>query len=747
MAAGLYAFAHPDSFSQEDFSLLSGLGEDQAFKDHLNTYQNDVLMPYIREIKVGDETVGTNGGDKARKFAPDGDGGRGGDYDFLLKEIIPILYLFKDRADVVTNDMVWLLLSQGRGGAEGLPYTGKELDYLQFDLEYFHLFRMKAPETENHLLMIYGWKYLVNNYVKWAAHLDPGHARYDSRIKAAYDRNPGHYHNNREITDFVLAMLGRIVYNDLFETNAKAYESFSISAIMNFFSFADKVFPENTDCLKVKKAAQNALDYLAAKFAFQSLEGKRVAPMRRNWDYHRSVGYYENDYVPFIFGVLSGAHSYSDYTGEDVYPDALEGSRKSKNAPYFFAKLDQGAGFALWAALLDYRIPDAIHDFMIHKYSGFWSRMQSRYTSDHYGLSLALDPGPGAIRNMADQKPRYFNSDGAIFMSGHFKPVTQFYFVTRDYLNAAGGYFRKYYDDTLGDMDMLHKALKTYHAQSRAYAVITKGDDGYWGKDKDLMGEHMLTMIGNAPYFWESKELATYKNLSFGYLVAGEEDRWNDWPQKYPAAWDVHIAEPDFMIGHACFKIFDFTRMEEHPLCGYYVVFARVRKNRKRGQYKHYARGLWEIVPAHIADSAAGLKQMVEAKNPPSFYSWDERIPYYYVSAVTGEKFQIDNKYGASDNCSAFEKIWDEQGREMDLVDYHVNNCSADSLKNDIGLIDVWQVDGNYQFTGYKYATGRGDGHIEIKNPHLEAAELTVKIDSRDYKNPLHNDPERSCPL
>lgn len=59
----------------------------------------------------------------------------------------------------------------------------------------------------------------------------------------------------------------------------------------------------------MRTAAQDALDYLAATFAFQSLEMKRTGPFRRSMHNMRRPGIYENDGVVFAFGVLAGGHS------------------------------------------------------------------------------------------------------------------------------------------------------------------------------------------------------------------------------------------------------------------------------------------------------------------------------------------------------------------------------------------------------------------------------------------------------
>jgi hypothetical protein len=56
--------------------------------------------------------------------------------------------------------------------------------------------------------------------------------------------------------------------------------------------------------------------------------------------------------------------------------------------------------------------------------------------------------------------------------------------------------------------------------------------------------------------------------------------------------------------------------------------------------------------------------------------------------------------------------------------------------------LDVWQVDPDYAFTGYKYAETPSTGRVVIRNPHFSTEQL-VDINSSDYKNPTSNNPTR----
>jgi len=708
IGAGLYVFAYPSYFSPSDMHKLSGLDTSEKLVAHKEAFQAEVRA-YLRTASAAGRGVGTED-----------------DYDFVLKEILPILYVFKDFPDVLDNDMVWYLLSQGN--PERVPFTGEGLEetsYLQYYFRkvYFSfvIFKLKQPETENHVLMIYGWRYLASQFIKWIASLNPSHPRYDGRILGLYQKHPSFYANGKTVTDFMLQILGRVLHSDLFETNAKPYEGFSISAIMNIFSFADKTFPNDTDSLRVKKAAQNALDYLAARFAFQSLESKRIAPMRRERKRRAAIGYYDGDYVPFIFGTLSGAYRYNDLVGTAV---------------------GQEWGFALWSALLDYRLPDGIHDFMINKHTGYWARMHSSYGTGQYAFEYKV--GGGMPSN---QLAKYFNPDGSVYVKGDFSPVIQFYFVTPDFINVAGGQYRRVLESA--PFDTYEEKVREYDVLSRPNTIVTKGkDDGHWGDNITLMEQDLITLRGQED-FWESRNLATYKSLTVGYYKSSSS-KHTHWPHRIPPAWELfHTKEMDFSIGsRAHFRIYDFTgKTVSHPMAGYYVIVGKVSQNHRGGQYREYARGLYEVVPGSKFATFRMLRDHVVKNNDVK--GLDNNGDYYYTLASTGEKVQFYRKFGssASPSCHTFQRMWDSAGREMDVSSYQVNNCDLSRMEKSARLMDVWEVDKDYQFTGRQFASSSYQrGKFYIRNPFVPGSSL-LTLDSSNYSKPVSSYIDRTGPL
>lgn len=720
--AGLFAFANPDLFDEEDFARLSYLPEGSVFDQHKDVFFRNI-SDYMSSIEIF-ETIGTDFGDfdtpGIGKFGPDGTTQIfGGDWDFYLTFLIPILYQFIDRTDVLSNDMRWDLLRQGTVEGE-IPYSGNSLSYLEVNLFVYKFspiakFRVRMTETENHILQIYTWKYLVNNYVRYIAQLDPSDDRYDPRVADLYANNPEHYTNSPELVDLMLQMTGIILHKDLFETNSKPYEAYSAISLLILHSYVDTLFPDDENNQKIKLAAQNALDLLAVKFTFQTFEGKRIAPMRRNWGSKKVMGFYESDYIPMMFAMLSGVNFFQ------VQSDVFDYRRE---------------GVIMQTALLDYRLPVEIHDYMLDRYDGFWARMQSLYYSDHFYLSYntsfltSRDP-PEPYPTPA----KFFESDGKPANSGVFRPLPQVYFGTNDYLNSAGGCGLNYFaiEGPLRFLPFEIKTLADLRAIAKPNVVLNGADYSFYGDNITQLEDDFLTMRGEMdPAI--SKNLNTYKSFTFGYL-RGESrmDRYMEWPMTVPSTWGEALVR-EFSLNRAHFRVYDFSSSAEmHPMYGYYVITSRVSKFPIGRDFRRVARGFWEIVPARMFESADELATFVQQHNPGSFFSGNVLHPYKYVLATTGEKIKIDQRAGGFgvNMCSAFRAIWSPDGKRQDLEAYHFDTRRLKKME-DVGILDVWEVDSNYMF-GEKIAGATGDGRLFVKNEHVGS---TLLIDGSDYNKP-----------
>jgi hypothetical protein len=679
------------------------------------------------------------------------------DYDMVLKEVATLMFSFLDDRNpddgslLVHNDMVWGLICQkGDGGCDAqaiATFSGQDTKLK------FRAGPYDWSETENHVLMIHTWRYLVNDYVKWVGDVlhrtDQAHPRYDGRIRQLYLKDPARYDNDgaagQPIVNLLLSALGRPLHNGMFEENSKVYESLSLHAALNVVMGANKLFVTESGS-RLKAAAKNMVDFLAAKHALQSFEGKRYAPFRRNYDYRRRLGIGNNDYVGDMLGILSGAYSWSDGATDPVFHQvsgtAYPNSRYSSDAIGAGYEIDGAAGHALWTGIFadetQYELHGAIHDLSLNKHNGYFLRMNTLFTLDHYGRF----------------SPKYFDSNGVAIKSGTRSTSPEFYFMTPTFANVSGGWWRQYFNrrefqNLLGNFleagsfgifdtgdDAAVAASNTYNWISVPYAIIPRGDVGrFWGikgDDRALTQADVPLMVGNRTYQHESRNIWTYKNFSYGYhwFESGDVDRHTRWPQDYPSSWGNGL---EFQINRASFRVIDRRASE-----GYYVIMALVSKSdlSDRELY-NYGRGFWEVVPGHLFADANALKARVVAYNPTTNFpnrtsSGSGTKHYWYKLAVSGDTLMLDQKMGADPSCQAIMEIKNHQGTVMSLDRELTNHCSDASLRA-MPLIEAREVDTNFRFTGRSYAHGAGDGRVRICNPFTDQQ---LMLDSSDYRYP-----------
>jgi hypothetical protein len=776
------------TFTGSDWTLFSGLGASRPLAEHQAKFR-EVVGQYFDQVHAYTQ-VGTEGPGK-----PEDASGGSGDYDFPLRDIVALIYLFLDEPEVLDNEMIFKLIRHGEveftPSGDGwsvsgpVPFSGQDLDeWLAAGPDgkhYFHLelpvvsefpldlilptpsIKMSTPETENHLLGIYAWRFLLNDYLTFVHELQPGDDRdhrIDARLKALVDSDPGRYVNGPGIIDFVLQLLGRTPHAGMYESNAKPYGAYAMSPIFAFYQAADRLFPDDPDRQRIKVAAHTALDYLAAEFAVQSLEGKRMAPFRRNNKQQEKASFSISDYAPNIWGALTGAYA---------FPDGEQG-------PYHWTRIDQEGGFALWAVLSGYQVPRAVHDLMLNKHGGYFARVQTRYSKTGYPLQYTVGPGgPGPIGNPPNPpfaRPRYFQDiafeppEWGVPGPGEFTPATQLYFATPDYLNSSGGHNLAYYfeievplavvdliiagtvglppipglrdlvrtflNDSINGLGFVQK-VRGSDVISRPSTLILRGDLQPDGTVESL--EAVLPAMRGQDAFWASKNLSTYKSFGLGYTFRpGGHDRHLAWPQRYPAAWDASVAARPG-IGRAAFQVFDFVDQPDHPLAGNYWVIARFSKSLNRGQFREYGRGLWEVVPGHQFPDAAALAARIKELNPGSHFDDDEDNHYTYRLATTGESVLIHNRFGSSATDQAILELRSAAGENIPLNRYLADMRDKEALRA-IPLLDAWQVDRDHGFTGLKYAHADGHGRVTLHNPFVGQ---TVWMDSSNYKEPTRS--------
>lgn len=231
--------------------------------------------------------------------------GTHGDYDFFLTELVLALYAFADRPDILYPDTVRhivdvLLTEKGGDSDHWTPGIGG----------------LPLPETENHILMTEGSRYLTNQWIAKEGNADP---EFDN-LKNGLE----HY---------LLGFLEGMERAGVWEYNSIPYAGYTIRALLNLESFAST---------PVRASARRVLDRMNWDYALGSLAFRRYAPFRRapgraretqlDADYHTSV--------------MKAWMSLGGVQGLQV----------------------RHAGqHAMWAGFTSYRLPDAVADWVLSK--------------------------------------------------------------------------------------------------------------------------------------------------------------------------------------------------------------------------------------------------------------------------------------------------------------------------------------------------------------------------------------------
>lgn len=589
--------------------------------------------------------------------------GTNGDFDFVLMSALSVLYRFRTLPELLDDASVDRLL---RLDCSGAPDYQDCPDHTALHPLLYAEGPICVAETENHSLMIYTWDFLVH---QWQSNVSP---RQGELLPA--EPSP--------VRTRILSMIGRVMHNDLWETNARSYEAFTLRALHLLASYsADD---------QVRRAAENAAHFIAAKYAFQSFHGKRLPPMRRNWDYRGQYGLYQHDYLPAQLGVLVGDTTFA--TDCDEYHCGFSDS--------------SSLGFALEAVLSKYRIPAAIADHMLRPDGGrpgygSWARMQGRYQEYDYALG---EPSYGSNYGLA------------------VEPAHEFYFRTAGYLNSAGGRSEKYstlsnifneaYDKAQVAAVFLDKSivlagalelgqdaveeqfedtLRSLDFVARPSMLIGGADTGYW---RGLSSAMLQTELfkGDGPSY--SNNTGVCKNLTVGYGMSSL-------PRFTVAAAAT--------VGSSVIKVYDPASTRSiFPYGDYYLVVGSLTSTI----------GFYEVIPRKLFATPEDALFAVLSNQ-----DWASD-PYSYRMTVSGEFVKVNPSYPSG---VPFESI------DGDPSAVSTQHYGAVSETQYFPLIDVREVDDTYNFTGTYYACGTGDGLVVVDNPALNERLI---LDSRDPQAP-----------
>ncbi len=237
-----------------------------------------------------------------------------GDYDCTLAVLIPILFLFGDNPAVLypdtRNHLLNVLLTLE--GGEPKTFVPRTLGLVR--------------DTENHLLMAEGSRYLKNRWLML-------HGSRDTK------------HNNavNGLETWILNMLEELRMAGLYEFNSIPYEGYSLTALLNLEAFGSE---------RVKRAARNLLDKLNWNYALGSLSFRRFPPFRRQYSHANDTSLNGDRHTPLIKLWMSLLF---DFSGN--------------------LSVHSGRHIALWACWSPYRLPDETARWIIKKPTNYYVKI------------------------------------------------------------------------------------------------------------------------------------------------------------------------------------------------------------------------------------------------------------------------------------------------------------------------------------------------------------------------------------
>ncbi|TWT84041.1 hypothetical protein CA13_55170 [Planctomycetes bacterium CA13] len=229
-----------------------------------------------------------------------------GDYDFTLAGLTPILFLFGDQPDVLypkTREHLLKVLLPLEGG-EPLVMVPRTLGLVR--------------DTENHLLMTEGSRYLKNRWLALHGSQRPVHDNVANSLEA-----------------WLLNLLEELRTAGLYEFNSIPYEGYTLTAVLNLEAFGSEA---------VQQAARDLLDQLNWNYALGSLGFRRFPPFRRQPKHADDTGLTGDRHAALIKSWVSLLPS---------APGNIE--------------VTESHHVGLWACWSPYRLPDKVAQWILEK--------------------------------------------------------------------------------------------------------------------------------------------------------------------------------------------------------------------------------------------------------------------------------------------------------------------------------------------------------------------------------------------
>jgi hypothetical protein len=242
------------------------------------------------------------------KFHPEGD------YDFTMAGLIPILFLFGDDPSVLypqTRDQLLNVLLPLEGG-DPLVKVPRTLGLVR--------------DTENHLLMTEGSRYLKNRWLALHGNVNP---LYDNVANG--------------LEGWLLNLIRELRETGLYEFNSVPYEGYTLTALLNLEAFGSE---------RMQSAARGFLDQLNWSYALGSLEFRRAPPFRRRYEHAADSALKADRHVPLMKLWIS------------LLPEG-PANLTPKSSEHI----------ALWACWSPYRLPDKTVQWILEKPASYFIKM------------------------------------------------------------------------------------------------------------------------------------------------------------------------------------------------------------------------------------------------------------------------------------------------------------------------------------------------------------------------------------
>jgi len=264
------------------------------------------------------------------------------EYDFCLNYYFPVVYRYyplmpQNVGEYLINTLMGNATLAGiPGGRSGVgPIVNPWSEFIHIpDV-------VDVAETENHMLGIETARYLANQLL-YQRTQDPN---YDNL------RNGDPGNGLASVTDWILGNLQGFLINDFQEYNARPYQDFDMSALLNLASYA---YDD-----RVRLGARMVLDYLSAKVAVSSSGLRRAPPFRRR----NEVAYY-GPTIPnsqFLATPLDNR-----VNGQPDNQTCFYALLAGNTATFYGTLVSNFSWEMVHAGLSDYRIPPSILDLFVN---------------------------------------------------------------------------------------------------------------------------------------------------------------------------------------------------------------------------------------------------------------------------------------------------------------------------------------------------------------------------------------------